>query len=507
MNQRKAGVILSYLNTGASSIIALVYIPLLLHYLTKDQYGIYQLMGSLIAYLSVMDFGLANTTTRYLSRAYAQKDEPRARAVISTSHALYLVIAGILLAVGGIGYFFITPLYGKTLSPADLITAKQIFLLMLANISITIPAHIFTATINAHEKFIFLRGLGLVKILLQPLLVWGVLALKASVLNLVLVQTGFNLFVISLNYFYCKTRLHVSFPVCFTDQPLMRELTGFSVFIFLHAIMDQVYWRLGQVVLGATSGAAAVAAYAIAMQIATFSIFLPANMSGVFLPKLSALAARGNNMAEINAIFCKVGRLQFMLLTLIITGFAFLGRTFLTLWVGPGYGVCYAVALIVMAGYILDATQTIGIPILQALKKHAFRAYVYISMAALNVVLCVVLGKRYGEIGCACATAVCLWIGSGVSINWYYAHIGLDLKRFFANLLSIAKGIAVAVVLLLGVFYFFPLRPTWTSFAVHGVILTAVYALCLWGMSFNSYEHQLLDDLLVRILPRSKKTK
>ena len=471
MNQRKAGVILSYLNTGASSIIALVYIPLLLHYLTKDQYGIYQLMGSLIAYLSVMDFGLANTTTRYLSQAYAQHNQSRARAIIGTSRALYLVIAGILLAVGGIGYFFITPLYGKTLSPADLIVAKQIFLLMLVNISITIPSHIFTAAINAHEKFIFLRGLGLVKILLQPLLVWGILSLKASVLNLVLVQTGFNLFVILLNYFYCKTRLHVSFPLDFTDKPLMKELTGFSVFIFLHAIMDQVYWRLGQVVLGATSGAAAVATYAIAMQVATFSILLPANMSGVFLPKLSALAAHGDNMAEIDAIFCKVGRLQFMLLMLIITGFAFLGKAFLALWVGPGYSMCYALVLIVMAGYILDATQTVGIPILQALKKHAFRAYVYISMAALNVELCIVLGKRYGEIGCACATAVCLWIGSGLVINWYYAHIGLNLKRFFINLGSILKGIVPAVLLIQGVFYFFPLRAAWISFVWHDFVL------------------------------------
>lgn len=499
MNQRKAGVILSYLNMGASSLIALVYIPLLLHYLTKEQYGIYQLMGSLIAYLSIMDFGLANTTTRYLSQAYATKDTSRAQRIIGTSHALYLAIGGILLAAGGLGYFLIAPIYGKTLSAGDLIIAKQIFLLMLFNISITIPSQIFTAIINAHEKFIFLRGLGTVKILLQPLLVWGILALKASVFNLVLAQTAFNLFVIALNYFYCKRRLHISFPVDFSNKPLMRELLGFSVFVFLHVVMDQIYWRLGQVVLGAVSGAAAVATYAIAMQIAIFSIFLPAQVSGVFLPKLSAIAARGEGMSEINAIFCKMGRLQFMLLILLMVGFAFLGRSFLRLWVGPGYSVCYTIALIVMLGYVVDVSQNIGIPILQALKKHAFRAYVYISMAVLNIVLCITFAKRYGEIGCAWATAICLWIGSGLMMNWYYARIGLDLKQFFVNLLKVFKGIIPAVLLNMCFFYFFPVGITWTSLFVHGVVLTLIYIGCLWLFAFNAYERQLVSDPLRRL--------
>ena len=115
MTQRKAGVILSYLSIGINSLVALIYVPMLLHYLTKDQYGIYQLMGSLIAYLSIMDFGLSNTTTRYLSQAYAVHDESRATNIINTSHALYSLIAVIIVILGGIFYLFIEPLYAKTL--------------------------------------------------------------------------------------------------------------------------------------------------------------------------------------------------------------------------------------------------------------------------------------------------------------------------------------------------------------------------------------------------------
>ncbi len=492
MNQRKAGVILSYLNTGINSLIQLVYVPMLLYYLSKEQYGIYQLMGSLIAYLAIMDFGLANTTTRYLSQAYANNDEIRAKKILGISHSLYLIIALILFILGVCFYFFITPIYGQTLSVNDLMLAKQIFLIMLFNIVISVPSNIFVAAINSREKFVFLKGLGLIKILSQPLVVWAILAWKASVLNLVLVQTVFNLFCISMNYLYCKRRLNLSFPINFGDVVLMKELAGFSFFVFLHSVMDIVFWRLGQLILGAIVGAVAVANYAIAMQLTLFVIFLPTNMSSVFLPQLSAITSKTKDMTQINAIFCKLGRLQYMFIMLLLIGFAFLGKTFIVLWIGPGYNVCYYVALILIAAYVLDVSQNAGNSVLQAMKKHAFRAYVYVAMSVLDIVLCIIFAKRYGEIGCAVATVICLIIGSGFAINWYYARIGIDLKRFFYNLFSISKGIILSLVLIIGLFYIWPIKNTWYSLFAHGLIISGIYCILIWGMAFNQYEKDLV---------------
>lgn len=504
MNQRKAGVILSYLSMGINSLIQLIYVPMLLYYLTKEQYGIYQLMGSLIAYLSIMDFGLSNTTTRYLSQAYALKDELGAKRIISTSHVLYLLVAVFLILLGGVFYLFIPKFYGSSLGQADLIIAKQIFLIMLCNIAVTVPSNIFVATINAHERFIFLRGLNLIKVILQPLLVWAILSWKASVLSLVLTQTGFNMAVVLINYIYCKVKLNISFSLNI-DRKLTTEMAGFSFFVFLHSITDMVFWRLGQLVLGAIIGAAAVANYAIAMQLTLFTIFLPVNMSGVFLPQLSAITSKTKDMTQINAIFCKLGRLQFIFIMLLLIGFAFLGKTFIVLWVGPEYTICYYIAIILMAAYVLDVSQNIGNPILQAMKKHAFRAYVYVIMAILNIVLCIVFAKYYGEIGCAVSTAICLILGSGFAINWYYAHIGLNLKQFFYNLFSISKGIIVSILLIAGLFYIWPVQGNWISFVLHGLIISLVYCVIIWIMAFNQYEKDLVLVPLSRIIQLYKK--
>ena len=220
----------------------------------------------------------------------------------------------------------------------------------------------------------------------------------------------------------------------------------------------------------------------------------------MFLPKLSALSTHINSLTEINAYFCKVSRLQFMFIMLLFMGFSFLGKTFIALWVGPSYELCYYIALIIMAAYIIDVSQNIGIPLLQALKKHAFRAYVYLAMAGLNIALSIPLAKRYGEIGCATATAICLTLGSGFAINWYYHHIGLDLKLFFKNLFQLSKPLILACMLIGVGNYFFPLRTDWISLVIHGVGLTATYGACMWLFGFNQYEKNLFIQPLTYVL-------
>lgn len=74
MNQRKLGIFLSYLNIALQAVIGFLYVPILLHYIGKSEYGLYQLMGSLIAYFSIMDFGLSAAVIRFYAKYKVLKD-------------------------------------------------------------------------------------------------------------------------------------------------------------------------------------------------------------------------------------------------------------------------------------------------------------------------------------------------------------------------------------------------------------------------------------------------
>jgi len=491
MNQRKAGVILSYVNMGLQALIGFVYIPMLLVFLTKEQYGLYQLVGSMIAYIAVMDFGLANTTVRYYSRLRALNNIQGQENLLAIMLRLYMGIAVAIIVVGIILLHVLLPFYTKTLSATDLITAKYVYWIMMFNLAVTIPGHIFSAIIQAHEKFIFLRCASFFNIILQPCFVFVVLHFKASIIALVVVQTLCNVSLFMANAYYSVCKLKARFHLHKWDGKFVKEILFFSFFIFLNAIMDQIYWKTGQLILGAVVGTVSVAVYSVTVQLCMSYMGFSSNISSVFLPKLSALATQ-KDMRETNAIFLKVGRLQFYIVMLIFWGFLLFGRQFIHLWVGNSFLPAYTYAAILMAALIVPLVQNTGILILQAKNKHAFRAIVFVIIAILNVCISIPLAKQYGAMACACVTAGCLVLGQGLILNVYYAKLGVQIISFFGHIGEIFLAMLLPVGLTGLVLTKVSITPSIPVLGAQIALFTILYGFTMWELAMNDYEKNLI---------------
>lgn len=59
IDQRKAGVILSYAGELVKILVSLVYTPIMLRLLGQSEYGLYQLVYSVVSYLSLLIIMLA----------------------------------------------------------------------------------------------------------------------------------------------------------------------------------------------------------------------------------------------------------------------------------------------------------------------------------------------------------------------------------------------------------------------------------------------------------------
>ena len=501
MNQRKAGVILSYVNMGLQALIGFVYIPMLLVFLTKEQYGLYQLVGSMIAYIAVMDFGLANTTVRYYSRLRALNNIQGQENLLAIMLRLYMGIAVAIIVVGIILLHVLLPFYTKTLSATDLITAKYVYWIMMFNLAVTIPGHIFSAIIQAHEKFIFLRCASFFNIILQPCFVFVVLHFKASIIALVVVQTLCNVSLFIANAYYSIFKLKARFRLHQWEGKYVKEILFFSFFIFLNAIMDQVYWKTGQLILGAVIGTVVVAIYSVTVQLCMAFIGFSANISTVFLPKLSALATQ-DYMDEINVIFLKVGRLQFYIVMLVFWGFLLFGRQFLHLWVGDSFMQAYTYAVILMAALIIPLIQNTGILILQAKNKHAFRAIVFVIIAILNVCISIPLAKEYGALACAWVTAGCLLLGQGLILNIYYAKLGIRILPFFGYIGKIFLTMLLPVGLTGWILTKLSLTPSVFILGAQIILFVALYGLTMWTLAMNDYEKNLILTPLKKVLKK-----
>lgn len=276
-----------------------------------------------------------------------------------------------------------------------------------------------------------------------PLLLMGLGSVSLVVVTLVL-----SVVTDASSLWYCKKKLNMRMTFGRFDFKLLREMGGFSFFIFLNMIIDQVNWTVDTTILGIVSGTAATAIYGVGSQLHRYYMTLSTSISGVFVPQINRIVARGEGDGALTRLFTRVGRIQFMLLMLVLTGFIFVGEPFIEAWGGGEYEGAYPIALLLMAPVTVPLIQNVGIEIQRAKNKHQFRSKVYFAMALFNVAISIPLGVRWGGLGCALGTAISMIVCNGFVMNWYYhRHIGLDMKYFWKSILSIVPSFVPPVLL------------------------------------------------------------
>ena len=71
--QRKTGAVLTYVSIITTTLVQLLYTPLLIRKLGQSEYGLYSLVNSIIGYLTVLDLGFGNAIVVYTSKFRAQE--------------------------------------------------------------------------------------------------------------------------------------------------------------------------------------------------------------------------------------------------------------------------------------------------------------------------------------------------------------------------------------------------------------------------------------------------
>lgn len=497
MNQRKLGIFLSYLNITLQSLLGFLYIPILLHYIGKSEYGLYQLMGSLIAYFGIMDFGLSAAVIRFYAKYLALKDRVGMENILAIALRCYGAVMGVMLIAGGAVYTMLDAAFSGSMTAGEVAETKDIFLLLLLNIVITLSTMVFRSVINAHERFLFLKGMETVQLVLQPMLVVLLLMHHPSAFSVALVQTGLNLVLSFARVYYCFAKLHVRIRYHYWSHELMVSFRRLALSVFAVTLIDQVFWKTNQIILGVISGTAAVAVYSTASIIYMGYMQLSGAISGVYLPHVMTMVAEKATSEKLSALFIQIGRWQYYLLGLVATGFIIFGKQFISLWAGPGFEHSYIITLLIIIPFTVDLIQNIGLAIMQAMNRYDFRARIYFFTGVLNLVMAIPLGMHYGGIGCAVATGVSMIVGNGFIMNWYYAkEIHLAIASFWKQIgrISLVTGVCLVIGYAANVYL-------WTQggvgpFVLKAAMYTILYMVMIYAFAMNQMEREKIQAVL-----------
>lgn len=506
VNQLKAGVVLNYVVIFLNTVVGLLYTPYMLRMMGQSEYGLYSLVASVIAYLTVLDLGFGNAIVRYTAKFRAEKKTEEQYEMFGMFFLLYLVIGIIAFGIGLGLYFNVDTLFGNTMTAVELGRARIMMLLLVANLAFTFPMSIWGSIIQAYEDFVFQKSLNIIRIILNTAVMICLLHFGYKAVAMVVVQTIFNVLTLVVNFIYCRRKLniHIYFRFKHFHWGFLKEVAIYSFWIFLNAIMDRVYWSTGQFVLGAMVGTAAVAVFAIAIQLEGMYMQFSTAISSVFLPKVTAMVATNRSRKEISDLFIRTGRIQYIVLAYILSGFIIFGRQFIELWAGADYTDAYIISLLFFIPLTVPLIQNLGITILQARNEMKFRSVLYIIIALVSLAMQIVLTRFFGGIGCAMGVSGALVVGQILIMNVYYRRRqDLDIKTFWKE---ISKMSIIPIILIfssmLVIRHFFALD-TWGKLILGIAAFSLVYIPLFFRFSMTDDERSLFISMFHKIFGRA----
>lgn len=499
-DQLKAGAVLNYVLIFLNTIVGLLYTPYMLRTMGQSEYGLYSLVASVIAYLTILDLGFGNAIIRYTAKFRAEGKRQEQFEMFGMFLILYLII-GVVAMLLGIGLSLnVESFFGRTMSAEELFKARVMMLILTFNLAFTFPMSIFGSIMGAYERFVFPRILNIARVLLNTAIMVVLLRLGYRAIAMVIVQTVFNVTTLIINYLYCKYKLEIH--ICFGHfrWGFLKEVAIYSFWILLNAIMDKIYWSTGQFVLGAVSGTIAVSVFAIGIQLQGTYMQLSTAISSVFLPKVTRMVTRDCGNEKLSDLFIRTGRIQFVVMCFILCGFIVFGRPFIRLWAGPEYAESYIITVLFFVSLIIPLIQNLGITILQAKNQLRFRSLLYIGIAFVALVFEIILGKKWGGIGCAIAISGALLLGQGLIMNVYYSRKqGIDIAGFWKEILKMM----IIPVIVSTISFFLVERiglHSWSQLFMGIIVFSVVYIPLFWFFSMNSEERALIRMPFVRVI-------
>jgi O-antigen/teichoic acid export membrane protein len=475
VSQRRAGVVLGYANIIVKNLVNLVYTPMLLSFVGQADYGVYQSCNSFVFSLTLLSFGFSQAYVRFYTQKKINGTEADIRRLNGVYLVLYVVVSAAALALGLAFAANAGSIFSAGFTADQVATARSVIAVLSASIAVTLFNSVFDAHVLAQEEFRFQQTRQLATTLATPFAAYALLCLGMGVVGVALAQLGVNVLLLLLNASFCIGKLGMRFDVRHFDRALFRAIAVFSGWIFMNQICDLVNQNVPNVLLGALSGASAVAVFAVSVQIRSVFMSLSSTMSTVFTPEINRIVAASDDNSALTDLMARVGRYQMVLFCWVYGGFAVLGRFFVSAWASPGFSDAYWLVLIMVAPLVFPLTQNTGIEIQRAKNRHRARSVVYLATALLNLALTAMLAGELGYWAPVAGYVAYVLVACGAFMNWYYQRrIGLDMARFWRCVLPAAGVGVVSAAACLVATHFIPVS-SWVSFVAWGTAYTALY--------------------------------
>jgi O-antigen/teichoic acid export membrane protein len=335
------------------TLVALATVPILIHYLGMEGFGVITLIGSVVGYFGVLDLNLSAGSIKYLAQFHAQQEEVKFSETFWFGFIFYSVLGlcGCVILFASAELIIRHLFYLSTENQQDLLLALRLaavgfFLTQLQSYLLVIPQALQRYDYSAKSECLF----GILFNISSALVAW----LHGGIVGVIAVRVV----IAALNLIYLFGLLHhlgISLRPRLPSRAILRLLTRFSAYAYLSRMGSLLHQYGDKLIIGILAGPVAVTLYTVPSQLASRLLGLTYRLSSVIYPRVSAFSATGE-LSRLKLLYLDSSRLVTYLNTAVLGIIILCGEQFLSLWVGEQFvSAGYPILILIALAMFLDS--------------------------------------------------------------------------------------------------------------------------------------------------------
>lgn len=437
-----AQVIGGYLITAVNIVQGLFLIPFYLHYINASMYGNWLTIQSVIAILSIINFGINNLAIQRISSNFSKNNYEKVSEYFIASMFIYFIIT-IIIVISGTVFTYFLDIFLK-IDEKEFQLMKTVYLIALLTLAINVFTNAFLGFSQAMLKPTFgvissllAKIIGIILVVALLTYGYGLIALPISLLI-----TEIIIFALNSIYSYKLYRyLHKSAKLYLST---IKEYLKMSPSLFGIVAGDRMSNMSHPILITTFIGPEATTAYTVTRKAAEILLHMLNIFNSSLIAPFSHLVGEGNK-EKIKKVVIKILFASSFISLVLFAGFIGSDYIFVSLWIGQELVLSQNIILLIGFGTIAYSMTRLFRNLLLGLDEFKFVSKIIFSEGLLFIILSILLTFHFDIAAIPLALFFSSTLFAFIMIKRIFDKIFLTLRTMDLVVFSV---ISLSIILL-----------------------------------------------------------
>lgn len=396
----KNNVLGSFFNKGCNILLQLLLVPMTLHYLDANVYGIWLTLSSVVLWLGMFDIGFSLGLKNKLTESIANADYERGKELVSTT---YVILLCVFIPLCILLEFIIPYINWSTflnVSHTYNLEITQVMHVLVLCVCIQMIVITINTVLASFQKVALGGFFTVIANFISVIIIYFLTKYTSPsmlYLSMTISFVPILIYIVASLYFYCGKLKMVCPSIKYYRKSLIREIFGLGIKFFVINVQVIAMYQTTNILISNISTPHDVTAYNIGYKYISTALMIFSLMLSPFWPAFTDAFTR-KDFPWMNRVFSKLTKLYWGVFLLVVL-MVMCSPVVYKLWVGSSTIVPWSMSISIGIYIIINSWLAIMINLLNGIGSIKLQSIIMIIGVCFHIPFSLLLGRYIGAIG------------------------------------------------------------------------------------------------------------